>query len=62
MSLAWTGIPWMMWGIGSELVASMKTSAVSGSMRKACLITTVPTSKGPTTPEVIATIESGAPL
>ena len=51
-------MPLMMWGIGSEPVASTKTSAVSGSILKAWRTTTVPRSKGPTSPAVIATIES----
>jgi hypothetical protein len=51
----------MMWGIGSEPVASMKTSPVSGSILKACLITTVPRSKGPTLAAVIATREMAEP-
>ena len=52
----------MMWGIGSDPVASMKTSAVSGLISSAWRMTTVPMSKGPTTPAVIATIESLEPL
>ena len=52
-------MPSMMWGIGSEPVASMKTSAVSGLTRSAWRTTTVPRSKGPTLAAVIATTESG---
>ena len=55
-------MPLRMWGIGSEPVASMKTSAVSGSILQAWRTTTVPRSKGPTLAAVIATMREGAPL
>ena len=55
MSRREPGLPLMMWGIGSDPVASMKTSPVSGSILKAWRMTTVPRSKGPTLAAVIAT-------
>ncbi len=54
-------MPLMMWGIGSELAESMKTSAVSGLIFRARRTTTVPRSKGPTLAAVIETIERAEP-
>src|SRR5512146_2843350 len=62
MSLTFSGMPWRMWGIGSEDEPSASTSAVSGSIRSASWVTTVPASKGPAIAGTLATTLKGAPL